>query len=145
MASRDMPVSKRRGTKPGYARRTPWLEAIREVPATWLEDEAKHSPSPHSLLAAWKGDRGVSAHVMLTLLRRRLREHNPELMQTTLPAARLQRAQHMLKEIWGRAGIAGAKHPTWRLVEALLRLVRDHLEPAQARPEREQPRHDRVP
>jgi hypothetical protein len=80
-----MPVSKRRGTEPGYARRTPWLEAIREVPSAWLEDEAKHSSSPHSLLAAWKGDRGVPAHVMLTLLRRRLREHNPELMQTIRP------------------------------------------------------------
>jgi hypothetical protein len=65
MASRDMPVSKRRGTAPGYASRTPWLEAIREVPSAWLEDEAKHSPSPHSLLAAWKGERGVPAHVML--------------------------------------------------------------------------------
>jgi hypothetical protein len=84
-----MPVSKRRRTEPGYARRTPWLEAIREVPSTWLEDEAKHSPSPHFLLAAWKGERGVPAHVMLTLLRRRLREHNPELMKTTFPAARL--------------------------------------------------------
>jgi hypothetical protein len=145
MASRDMPVSKRRGTAHGYASRTPWLEAIREVPSAWLEDEARTSPSPYSLLASWKGDRGVPAHVMLTLLRRRLREHNPELMKSTFPAARLQRTQDMLEEIWGRAGKAGAKHPTWRLVEALLRLVRDHLEPAQARPEREQPRHDRVP
>jgi hypothetical protein len=81
---------------------------------------------------------------MLTLLRRRVREHNPELMKTTLPAARLQRAQDMLGEIWARVGAAGEKHPTWRLIEALLRLVRDHMEPARARPESEQPRHDRV-
>jgi hypothetical protein len=95
-------VSKRRGTEPGYARRTPWLEAIREVASAWLEDEAKHSPSPHSRLAAWKGDRGMPAHVMLTLLRR-LREHNPELMQTTFPAARVQRAQDIAQGSMGES------------------------------------------
>ena len=112
-----------------FANRTPWLEAIRDVPSTWLEDEAKHSPSPHSLLAGWKGDRGVPAHVMLKLLRRRLREHNPELMQTTFPAARLQRAQAMLKEIWARAGEANEKSRgrVWRLVEGVLRLALDRM------------------
>ncbi len=35
----------------GYANRTPWPDAIREVPAAWLEDAAQSSPSPASLLA----------------------------------------------------------------------------------------------
>jgi len=136
-----MPVSKK-GHRARYASRTSWLEAIREVPSTWLEDEAKHSPSPHSLLAAWKGERGVPAHVMLTLLRRRLREHNPELMQTTFPATRLQRTQDMLKAIWARAGAAGGKHPTWRLVDGLLRMAREYMDADRSTPDRSQPRHD---
>jgi hypothetical protein len=93
-------------------------------------------------LAAWKGDRGVPAHVMLTLLRRRLREHNPELMQATFPAARLQRAQDMLKAIWARAGAAGGKHPTWRLADGLLRMARVYMDADRSKPDRSQLRHD---
>jgi hypothetical protein len=144
MTSRDVPVSNRTGTAHGYARPIPWQEAIREVPSTWLEDEARRSPSPHSLLATWKGDRGVPSHVMLKLLRRRLREHHSEMMKAPLPPARLQRTQDMLGEIWARVSGTGAKHPTWRLVEALLRMARDHLEPGRARPDREPPHHDRA-
>ncbi len=50
----------------GFANRTPWAEAIREVPSAWLEDETKKSPSPYSLLSSWKGGRGgVPAHVIV--------------------------------------------------------------------------------
>ena len=133
-------MSKRTVNAHGHATRTPWEEATREVPSAWLEDEARNSPSPYSLLASWKGARGVPSHVMIKLLRRRLREHYPELMKTPLPAARLQKAQDMLKDIWARAG--GGKHVTWRLVEGLLRLARDRMEPAQAKPDGSQFRHD---
>jgi hypothetical protein len=85
----------------GYANRTPRSEATREVPAAWLEDEARNSPSPYSLLASWKGSRGgVPSHVMIKMLRRRLREYQPDPMKTVIPPARLQRAQDMLAEIW---------------------------------------------
>ena len=126
-------MSTRRVKSHGYANRTPWHEATREVPSAWLENEARSSPSPYSLLASWKGDRGVPSHVMIKLLRRRLREHYPELMKTALPPARLQRAHDMLEEIWARAGGVGGEHPTWRLVEGLLRLARDHMEAVRAK------------
>ena len=123
----------------GYANRTPWSEASREVPATWLEDEARSSPSPYSLLASWKGRRGgVPSHVMIKLLRRRLRECQPDLMDTVIPPARLQRAQDMLTEIWTRTGGTGERHPVWRLIEGLLRMALDRVETVQI------PR-DRVP
>ena len=118
-------MSKRPVNAHGYASRTLWEEATREVPSAWLEDEARSSSSPHSLLASWKGPRGVPSHVMIKLLRRRLREHYPESMEIPLPAARLQRARDMLEEIWARTGKGAGKHPTWRLVEGLLRWARD--------------------
>ena len=121
----------------GYANRTPWSEAIREVPATWLEDEARSSPSPYSLLASWKGSRGgVPSHVMIKMLRRRLREYQPDVIGTVIPPARLQRAQDMLTEIWAGTGGAGEKHPVWRLIQGLLRMALDRVETV---------RPDRVP
>lgn len=113
----------------GYANRTPWSEASREVPAAWLEDEARNSTSPYSLLASWKGSRGgVPSHVMLKMLRRRLREYRPDLLNAPIPPARLQRAQDMLTEIWVRTDGAGEKqHPVWRLVEGLLRMALDRV------------------
>ncbi|HJR05180.1 MAG TPA: hypothetical protein VKA83_26285 [Methylomirabilota bacterium] len=112
----------------GYANRTPWSEASREVPAVWLEDEARNSPSPYSLLASWKGARGgVPSHVMIKMLRRRLRECQPGLPKTASPPPRLQRAQDMLAEIWARVGGAREKHPIWRLVEGLLRISLDRV------------------
>jgi hypothetical protein len=137
-----MPMSKRTVNSHGYASRTPWQEATREVPSACLEDEARSSPSPYSLLASWEGARGVPSHVMIKLRRRRLREHFPELMKPTLPPTRLQRAQDMLEGIWARAGGIGERHPTWRLVEDLFRLARDHVGPARAKPDGNQPRHD---
>ena len=111
----------------GYANRTPWAEAAREVPSAWLEDEARRSSSPYSLLAAWKGSRGgVPSHVMIKLLRRRLREYPPDVMVTAAPAP-LQRAQDVLKEIWARVGAAREKHAVWRLVEGVLLLALDHF------------------
>lgn len=121
-------MSTRRVKSQGYADRTPWQEATREVPSAWLEDEARKSPSPYSLLASWKGPRGgVPSHVMIKLLRRRLRESYPELKKTTFPPASLQRAQDRLKQIWARVGKAGERHPSWRLVEGLLRMVSESL------------------
>lgn len=123
-------MSKQRLKLHGYANRTPWQEATREVPSAWLEDEARASPSPYSLLASWKGPRGgVPSHVMLKLLRRRLGEHYPKLKKTTFPAPGLQRAQDLLKQIWVRVGRAGERHPSWRLVEGLLRVVSEGLGP----------------
>lgn len=119
---------KRSGKSPGYANRTPWSEAIREVPVAWLEDEARKSSSPNSLLASWKGARGgVPAHMMLKLLRRYLREFQPDLMSTAIPPARLQRAQDRLKSIWALAGESAGPHPVWRLVEGVLQLALDRL------------------
>ncbi len=112
----------------GYANRTPWQEAIQEVPVAWLEDEAKRSTSPYSLLASWKGPRGgVPSHVMIKLLRRRISEDHPELLRTVLPPGRLQRTEDMLKGIWAKTGEANGKHPVWRLVESLIRLAWEHL------------------
>lgn len=112
----------------GYANRTPWSEASREVPAVWLEDEARNSPSPYSLLASWKGTRGgVPSHVMIKLLRRRLRECQPNLKKTAGAPPRLQRAQDMLAQIWARVDGVGEKHPVWRLVEGLLRISLDRV------------------
>jgi hypothetical protein len=120
----------KRGVKSnGYANRTPWSEAIREVPSAWLEDEARNSPSPYSLLVSWKGARrGVPSHVMIKLLRRRLREFQPAVRSTALAPARLQRAQEMLKGIWAQVGGSGEKHPVWRLVEGVLRMALERLE-----------------
>jgi hypothetical protein len=118
-----------------YANRTPWPDASREVPASWLEDEARCSTSPYSLLASWKGSRGgVPSHVMLKMLRRRLREYEPDAPRTITSPARLQRAQDMLAEIWVRSGPVGEKHPSWRLVEGLLRMALDRVAPLQAAP-----------
>lgn len=131
----------------GFANRTPWSEATREVPSAWLEDEAKKSSSPYSLLSSWKGDRGgVPSHVMIKLLRRRLSENQPDLMKAALPAARLQRAQDMLREIWARAGEASEKDRVWRLVEGVLRLALDRLGTVRVEPDHPgQTRTDRAP
>jgi hypothetical protein len=133
----------------GFANRTPWAEAIREVPSAWLEDETKKSPSPYSLLASWKGGRGgVPAHVMIKLLRRRLRETQPDLMNAALPPARLQRAQDMLTEIWARAGGASEKDRgrVWRVVEGVLRLALDHVGTVRVEPDHPgQTRTDQAP
>jgi len=132
-----------------FANRTPWSEAIREVPSAWLEDETKKSPSPYSLLASWKGGRGgVPAHVMIKLLRRRLRETRPDLMNASLPAARLQRAQDMLSEISTRAGGASEKdrERVWRVVEGVLRLALDRMGTVRVEPDRPgQTRTDQAP
>jgi hypothetical protein len=127
-----------------YANRTPWEEATREVPSAWLEDEARKSSSSYSLLASWKGPRGgVPPHVMITLLRRRLRESYPELKKTTFPPASLQRAQDTLKQIWARVGKTGERHSSWRLVEGLLRLISKSLGGARVEPaQRAQLRRD---
>jgi hypothetical protein len=122
----------------GFANRTPWAEAIREVPSAWLEDETRKSPSPYSLLSSWKGGRGgVPAHVMIKLLRRRLRENHPALMNAAPPPARLQRAQDMLEELWARAGEANETNRgrVWRLVEGALRLTLNRLGTVRVEPD----------
>jgi len=65
---------------------------------------------------------------MIKMLRRRLRECQPDLKDTVIPPARLQRAQAMLTEIWARTGGAGEKRPVWRLIEGLLRMALDPVE-----------------
>lgn len=115
----------------GFANRTPWQEAIREVPPAWLEAEADKSPSPRTLLASWKGDgRGVPSHVMLKLLRRRLGERRPEARAMPLPA-KLHQAQDMLAEIWAGTSGAGARDSSWRLVEDFLRTVCERVSTVQ--------------
>ena len=119
----------------GWANRTPWQDATREVPQVWLEEEAKNSPCPHSLLATWKGARGgVPSYVMIKLLRRRLAESCPEGMKTPLPPIRLQRAQDTLRQIWTLTGGGGERHPVWNLVEAVLRMASDHARAHQVKP-----------
>jgi hypothetical protein len=118
-----------------YANRTPWSEASREVPASWLEDEARNSTSPYSLLASWKGSRGgVPSHVMIKMLRRRIRELGPGAEQPSAHPARLQRAQDMVAEIWARTGVARERHPVWRLVEGLLRMALGRVDPIRIEP-----------
>jgi hypothetical protein len=68
------------------------------------------------------------------MLRRRLREYEPDAPRTITSPARLQRAQDMLAEIWVRSGPVGEKHPSWRLVEGLLRMALDRVAPLQAAP-----------
>jgi hypothetical protein len=117
-------MTKRKRRTIGHANRTPWPDAIREVPAAWLEDEAQKSPSPSSLLSSWKGGRGgVPAHIMLEMLRRRIRDRYHELQRAVPPAAELHRAQDILRNIWAVAGPAGRSNPTWRLVVGVLRMA----------------------
>jgi hypothetical protein len=124
-----VPVSKRTVNAHGFASRTPWQEASRELPSAWLKDEG---------LASWKDARGVPSNIMIEL-RRWLREDYPELIKTALPPARPQRAQARLEGIWARAGEIAERHPTWRPVEGLLRLARDQRGPARATPDGDQP------
>ena len=126
-------MAKVKGKPGGYANRTPWPDAIREVPAAWLEDAARRSPSPTSLLSAWKAPSGgVPAHVMLAMLRRRVREQYPELVHTIPVAAALHRAQEMLREIWTMAGDAAERHPTWQLVEGVMQMAGERLAASRA-------------
>lgn len=139
-------MSKRSARSHGYANRTPWQDATREVPATWLEEEARSSPSPYSLLASWKGERGgVPSHVMIKLLRRRLVEQYPELMKTAPPPAGLQIAQDRLKQIWARAGDVGERHPLWRLVESVLRVASEQMAAPPIEPDAPTPPADGAP
>jgi uncharacterized protein (DUF2267 family) len=64
---------------------------------------------------------------MIKLLRRRLRESQPDLAKATMPPAPLQRAHDMLREIWAQTGGAGSKHPVWRLAEGVLRMALDRM------------------
>lgn len=124
---------RRRG---GHANPTPWRDAIREVPAAWLEDEAQKSSSPSSLLSSWKGGRGgVPAHIMLSMLRRRVRERYPGLQRALPPAAELHRAQDIVRNIWTQTGPAGRSNPTWRLVMGVLRMAWQQMVVVQGTPE----------
>ncbi len=79
----------------------------------------------------------MPAHVMIKLLRRRLRENHPALMNAAPPPARLQRAQDMLEELWARAGEANETNRgrVWRLVEGVLRLTLDRLGTVRVEPD----------
>jgi hypothetical protein len=111
-----------------HKHRTPWPDAIREVPAAWLEDQARRSPSPSSLLSSWKGGRGgVPAHVMLEMLRRRIRDRYPALLRSVPPAAELHRAEDILKNLWAATGRAGRSNPTWRAVMGVLVLAQQQV------------------
>ncbi len=101
---------------------TPWEEAVREVSAARLEEEARRSTSPYTLLAAWRGDRGVPAYVMLKLLRRRLADSRADLTRSPFPAPPLQRAHDILAELWAWTG-RNERHPIWQLVELFLRVT----------------------
>ena len=118
---------------------TPWAEAVREVSSAWLEEEAGRSRAPRTLLAAWR-DRGVPAHVMLKLLRRRLGDVAADLTQSPFLTPRLQQAHDMLAELWARTGGAGERHPTWRQVESFLRLASAHLDRAREKSAQRGPR-----
>ena len=117
-----------------HKHRTPWPDAILEVPAAWLEDKSRRSPSAASLLSSWKGGRGgVPAHVMLEMLRRRIHDRYPALLRSAPPAAELNRAQDIVKNLWAATGRAGKNHPTWRAVMAVLALAQQQVG-AQAEP-----------
>ena len=86
--------------------------------------------------------------MMIKLLRRRLRENPPDLMNAPPPPARLQRAQDMLEEIWARAGEVNETNRArvWRLVEGVLRLALDRLGTVRVEPRSPvQTRTDRTP
>jgi hypothetical protein len=111
-----------------HKHRTPWPDAILEVPAAWLEDKSRRSPSASSLLSSWKGGRGgVPAHVMLEMLRRRIHDRYPALLRSTPPAAELNRAQDMITSLWAATGRAGKGHPTWRAVMGVLVLAQKQI------------------
>ena len=143
-----MPKKQRRGL---HKHRTPWPDAIREVPGAWLEDKARRSPSPSSLLSSWKGGRGgVPAHVMLEMLRRRIRDRYPALLRSVPPAAELHRAENILRNLWAATGRAGRSNPTWRAVMGVLVLAQQQIaaraEMTGDRPEPEaRPREESAP
>ena len=111
-----------------HKHRTPWPDAILEVPAAWLEDKSRRSPSAASLLSSWKGGRGgVPAHVMLEMLRRRIHDRYPALLRSAPPAAELNRAQDIVKSLWIATGRAGKSHPTWRAVMGVLALAQQQI------------------
>jgi hypothetical protein len=111
-----------------HKHRTPWPDAILEVPAAWLEDKSRRSPSAASLLSSWKGGRGgVPAHVMLEMLRRRIHDRYPALLRSAPPAAELNRAQDIVKSVWAATGRAGKGHPTWRAVMGVLALAQQQI------------------
>jgi len=86
--------------------------------------------------------------VTVQLLRRRLRENHPALMNAAPPPARLQRAQDMLEELWARVGETNEKNRerVWRLVEGVLRLALDRLGTVRVEPDSPvQTRTDRTP
>jgi hypothetical protein len=130
------PQEKRMPKKPrraAHKHRTPWPDAILEVPAAWLEDKSRRSPSAASLLSSWKGGRGgVPAHVMLEMLRRRIHDRYPALLRYAPPAAELNRAQDILKSVWVATGRSGKTDPTWRAVMGVLALAQQQIA---ARPE----------
>lgn len=134
---KSMPKKQRRRA---HKHRTPWPDAIREVPAAWLEDKAKRSPSPSSLLSSWKGGRGgVPAHVMLEMLRRRIRDCYPALLRSVPPAAELHRAENIIRTLWAATGRASRSNPTWRAVMGVLVLAQQQIA---ARAEMNQDRPD---
>jgi hypothetical protein len=120
-----MPKKQRNGA---HKHRTPWPDAILEVPAAWLEDKSRRSPSAASLLSSWKGGRGgVPAHVMLEMLRRRIHDRYPALLRAAPPAAELNRAQDIVKNLWVATGHAGKSDPTWRVVMGVLALAQQQI------------------
>ncbi len=123
----------------------PWDEAVREVSSARLEAEAKRSPSPYSLLAAWRGERGVPSHVMLKLLRRRLGESHADLTRSPFLAAPLQRAHDMLAKLWVRTGGRGTRHPVWWLVEAFLQVATAYPNRGRTQRERDERGPDQGP
>lgn len=118
----------KKSSRAAHKHRTPWPDAILEVPAAWLEDKSRRSPSASSLLSSWKGGRGgVPAHVMLEMLRRRIHDRYPALLRSAPPAADLNRAQDIVKSLWAATGRAGKSDPTWRTVMGVLLLAQQQI------------------
>lgn len=120
-----MPKKPRQAT---HKHRTPWPDAILEVPAAWLEDKSKRSPSAACCCLPGRAGEGVPAHVMLEMLRRRIHDRYPALLRSAPPAAELNRAQDIVKSLWAATGRAGKGHPTWRAVMGVLALAQQQIE-----------------
>lgn len=129
-------MTKRSVKSHGYANRTPWSEATREVPSAWLGRRSKALLFPLFSAGLVEGQprwSAVACDDEAAAPATQRRPAGPSQAGTAggPPAAR----QDMLQEIWERAEEAGEKDPVWRLVEGVLRLALDRVRTVRVEPD----------
>jgi hypothetical protein len=100
--------------------RTPWAEAIAQIPEAELRLDEHGRPYSHQRVSNWRRD-GVPAQIMLAKERARTRGHAGTGSSSAEFAAAMDAVRTGIWQIWSATGGEGT--PKWESVEALLAAI----------------------